>query len=474
MGVNFAEGGRAFSDPDRTFANLDPGIIASLVTATADFALLIDDEGKVVDVAMRQDVCPPEVYHAWIGRAFIDTVTSECRLKAKRLLADVADRSETRREINHPVPDSPDLPVSYVMLPLARAGGRVALGRDLRAVADLQQRLISAQLAYDHEFEQVRSVEAQYRVLFETSAQFYLIVDPKNRTIIEANAVARKGLLKHDAVGSSLESLFAADTHAELDRLIATAFSSGKSEHGTLRHSGPGNVPATVSLRFFRHLGSPRLSVQIEPGGTGFARTSDDLTQSLLSGLGATSPDAIVIFDEEMRVVLTNQSYLDLVQVAELAQLRGQQQSDRIGQRGVEMRVLKNAIDNQGIVRTLTTYVTTAYGGTVPVDIGGTAFSVDGRRFYGLVIRRNERTSSPANQSGRGEMRPANDMIGLVGQMPLRDIVRDTTDIIERLCIEAALELTQNNRASAAELLGISRQALYTKLRRFGIIGEAG
>jgi DNA-binding NtrC family response regulator len=47
--------------------------------------------------------------------------------------------------------------------------------------------------------------------------------------------------------------------------------------------------------------------------------------------------------------------------------------------------------------------------------------------------------------------------------------VRDTVDVIERLCIETALNLTGNNRASAAKLLGVSRQSLYAKLRRFGL-----
>jgi DNA-binding NtrC family response regulator len=37
------------------------------------------------------------------------------------------------------------------------------------------------------------------------------------------------------------------------------------------------------------------------------------------------------------------------------------------------------------------------------------------------------------------------------------------------MCIEAALELTGDNRSSAAEMLGLSRQSLYVKLRRFGI-----
>ena len=47
--------------------------------------------------------------------------------------------------------------------------------------------------------------------------------------------------------------------------------------------------------------------------------------------------------------------------------------------------------------------------------------------------------------------------------------MRETTDVIERLCIEAALEITGDNRATAAEMLGLSRQSLYAKLRRHGL-----
>jgi DNA-binding NtrC family response regulator len=51
--------------------------------------------------------------------------------------------------------------------------------------------------------------------------------------------------------------------------------------------------------------------------------------------------------------------------------------------------------------------------------------------------------------------------------------VREATDMIERLCIQAALEVTGDNRASAAEMLGLSRQSLYVKLRRHGL-GDLG
>jgi DNA-binding NtrC family response regulator len=65
--------------------------------------------------------------------------------------------------------------------------------------------------------------------------------------------------------------------------------------------------------------------------------------------------------------------------------------------------------------------------------------------------------------------RSVDHLTNLVGRMPLKDIVRDSTTLIERLCIEAALKLTDDNRASAAEILGLSRQGLYSKLKRFGI-----
>ena len=43
--------------------------------------------------------------------------------------------------------------------------------------------------------------------------------------------------------------------------------------------------------------------------------------------------------------------------------------------------------------------------------------------------------------------------------------------MIERLCIESALDMTGNNRASAAAMLGLSRQSLYVKLHRYGMHG---
>jgi DNA-binding NtrC family response regulator len=91
----------------------------------------------------------------------------------------------------------------------------------------------------------------------------------------------------------------------------------------------------------------------------------------------------------------------------------------------------------------------------------------------GFAIRDVGRRLSADPGPARGLPGSANQLAELVGRVPMKDIVSETSDLIEKLCIEAALELTRDNRASAAEILGLSRQSLYVKLRRYGL-GDLG
>jgi transcriptional regulator of acetoin/glycerol metabolism len=58
----------------------------------------------------------------------------------------------------------------------------------------------------------------------------------------------------------------------------------------------------------------------------------------------------------------------------------------------------------------------------------------------------------------------------LVGSMPLKAITAHAAIAIEKDCIVTALDRTRGNRAAAAQLLGISRQTLYAKLRQFDLL----
>ena len=63
-------------------------------------------------------------------------------------------------------------------------------------------------------------------------------------------------------------------------------------------------------------------------------------------------------------------------------------------------------------------------------------------------------------------------MTAKLGRVPLRALLRETSDVLERHFIEAALEQNNGNRSAAAKMLGISRQSLYVKLRKHHLTTE--
>jgi DNA-binding NtrC family response regulator len=91
-----------------------------------------------------------------------------------------------------------------------------------------------------------------------------------------------------------------------------------------------------------------------------------------------------------------------------------------------------------------------------------------------MVVRDASRADS-LRRSGNGLADDgARSVMELVGSSTLKDIVAETTDVIEKMCIETALELTRNNRVAAADMLGLSRQSLYVKLRKYGLLNKDG
>ena len=126
-----------------------------------------------------------------------------------------------------------------------------------------------------------------------------------------------------------------------------------------------------------------------------------------------------------------------------------------------------------GSVRLFATTMRGEYGATVDIELSAVSMPNGEEPCFGFTIRNVGRRLTSDTRVGRELPRSVEQLTELVGRVPLKDLVRETTDVIERLCIEAALELTGDNRASAAEILGLSRQSLYVKLRRYGL-GDLG
>jgi transcriptional regulator PpsR len=194
-----------------------------------------------------------------------------------------------------------------------------------------------------------------------------------------------------------------------------------------------------------------------------------DPIRDAMASVIARMPDAFVVLDQEHQIVAANGAFLDLAQLAELGQVRGRKIDRWVGRVEVDIDILMANLREHGALRRFPTVIRGEFGGREDVEISAVAVMERDPPYFGLSIRRPQPRAIGLPPPQANGMRSFEQLKALVGQVPLRDLVRETTDIIEQMCIEAALELTGDNRASAAEMLGLSRQSLYVKLRRHGL-----
>ncbi|MEL6324449.1 MAG: helix-turn-helix domain-containing protein, partial [Pseudomonadota bacterium] len=158
-----------------------------------------------------------------------------------------------------------------------------------------------------------------------------------------------------------------------------------------------------------------------------------------------------------------------------LANLAGDQEAagatlkDFLGRSGTDLNVLSSSLRKHEVVRNFATMMRDRFGREEQVEVSAVTAPYGDSDVYAFSVRSVARRLSESPRLSRQLPNSASQFTDLVGRVPLKDIVRDSTVLIEKLCIEAALEITDNNRASAAEMLGLSRQGLYSKIKRAGL-----
>jgi transcriptional regulator PpsR len=298
-----------------------------------------------------------------------------------------------------------------------------------------------------------------------------LIVDSLTQRIVEANPAAA-GLLEEDAaalVNRSFTELFNVEGQLNVQALLAGRRAGAKAEEARVRLSHSKRDIA-VSVAMFRQEGAGFFLVRLSSGPAPQAGPPD---AEPFADLAASAADAMVVTTADSRVVAANRSFLELAELVNEEQARGQGLDRWLGRIGVDMDVLMANLRQRGAVRLFTTVMRGEYGASADVELSATALDPtagdEKSRSYGFIIRDVGRRVVQKTTAGIGLPRSVEQLTELIGRVSLKELVRDSTDMIERLCIEAALQVTNDNRASAAEMLGLSRQSLYVKLRRYGL-----
>ena len=449
---------------EASFGALDARHVARLVASTIDLTFVIDSGGRIQQAVSLDPRLARVAREHWVGKMWVDTATVESRTKINELIAEANPEAPTRwREINQ-VAAGEECPLRFSAVKFEADGLIVAMGYDLQPVAQLQQKLVNAQRDLERDFQKLRDAETRYRVLFQMTAEAVLIVDAQTMKAVDANPAAAMILETTPGrlVGRSVAELVAPDSREALQSLIGGVKSTGRTEAVRVHVESAGK-PFLASCAAIRSDDGLSFILRLAPLDTGARQHGP---KNVAANALAQMPDGFLLAGSDRRIVDVNDAFLDMARLGHRNEAIGTTLDQWLGRTAVEGNVLLAHLKDHGRVRGFALALRGGHGTVEDVDVSAVSLQADGEVYYGFLFRCGKRND---NHDEQPLARSAEDFADLVGRLSLKGIVRETTDVIEKLCIEAALRLTGDNRAAAAEMLGLSRQSLYSKMHRHGI-----
>ena len=435
---------------------------------------LVLDQGGLIQQAVAGNAIAGERLSDWIGQPWIETVRDHERADIGRLF------ERARRggiagigQVAQRFPSGLVLPLEYTTVRLGDGAGIIAVGKQPRAVAQLQTRLLDTQRVLEQDYWKLRAVETRYRMLLDSAQDAVVTLESPDLRIAEINppAACLLGLEPNDARGPRdvyLPALLANADRKTLRDIVKRAQKTGLANgllrqlHGepgpwlvraSLIPSAPGN--ALLQLRIAASASQPEEMQASE------AEAHADLIERW--------PDGFVVIDREGAILSVNAAFLELTQESGRSTLLGQSLGQWLGRAGAsDLTVLLASIERVGRLRLFTSVIRGVLGSKTQVELSAAGECDVGPERIAVIVRdvSHRLTRASSDLSLRTLI---GDYAEHLGKAPLRTVLDQTVALVERHYIDAALRLTDGNRTAAAQLLGLSRQSLHTKLHRYGL-----
>jgi transcriptional regulator PpsR len=461
----------------RVIDSIDATAAAHLMSHVADAVFVINQEGVVENIFNHQ--APGlQILKSLIGKSFIECATPESRKKITYLLDDLnqSEDSQKWRQINITLPDQADLPLMVSSIFISKENKVLAVGRDLRNLANLQQRLVEAQQAIETDYLRLRFAEARYRQLFDLSLTAHIIIDGSTLKVLEANPLALQ--LFSDKNQRVIGRAFAEFIDMEDFRLVQDLFNNSRNTASSKKipvRLTKNNLQVELSANFLREENQTVFLIHVTPQSQLNKNSHVDTNSERLIRAVQSSADAFVVTDMEGKILTVNQTFQEMTQHEKISELIGESIDNWLGRSSIDLRIILNNLkDKTSIKHYVTSIIPRGLSNGIEVELSAVRVINEIEEYIGFSIRNIGQRVSQRNQNNSDLKQTATKLTELVGRVPLKDIVSETTDMIEKMCIMSALELTMNNRVSASEMLGLSRQSLYIKMRRFGITEPSG
>lgn len=464
---------------DRSAPRIAPEHFNEIVATAADLAIVLDLKGTVQSLVVNPLNPTIGRLDHWQKRDIRDFLAEDSLSKLEKQLAAYREGEAPATdaiEVNHFDNANWEFPIRYT---LHRTGDNdliLMLGRDLRPVAELQHRLVKAQLALEKDYENHRDFETRYRVVMESTRDPLVMVDASSGRITDMNSAAAQALgADADAlVGNLFGHEFDGMKRGELlDQMMSSATSENRKQvRATTKRSGK---ELEIQVRLFRASGDKTLLCRLE--GSGTQEVIGEELSEILSLLYREGSDAVVFTDPTGVIRNANEAFLNLTDVGQVGDIKGKSLGDFLARGSVDLKVMMDNASRHGAMPIYSTRLESAYGSQLSVEMSATHLEARHNGGFAFVLRdasRLEVVRDATPMAGAVSGEAMQNVMELVGSAPLKDIVSATTDVVEKMCIETAVGLTRNNRVAAAEMLGLSRQSLYVKLRKYGLLNKGG
>ena len=464
-------------------AGLAPALANTFASIASDIALVIDAAGVIRNVALG-DAAIGRRADQWVGCHFTDTVTQDTRSKIEQLLQEVQRTGVSRRrEVNVPGVGGTSIPVAFAAIRLGADGPVLAVGRDLRAIAAIQQRFLDAQQELERDYWRQRQTEARYRLLFQVATDAVLVVDAATLTIIEANRAAAElfGCGPAQMAGQQAAAGIDAGSRPAVEELLSAARASGKPAEIRARLAGPGGTTSLalvdVSATPFRATadGTSQLLLLVRVRST--ERRGSDVARRLADFVEHT-PDAVVITDSHGRLQSANPAFLALCAAgATDSTVKGRTLGDLLGDPGHRLAALVAEVRRNGIA----SQVRAPIGGlrgpwmgvrTDEVEISAALLAEGDQECIGFILRRQSPRADLPLQPVDGLAMAIENLAAQLGRVSLPELMQEATHLAERHLIRSALERSRGHAATAAEWLGITPESLSLRLMRHGLVAD--
>jgi transcriptional regulator PpsR len=426
-----------------------------------ELTLTLDKDGVIQNVVRAKSLAK-EPLDEWLGRRWGEMMEPAIDDGALQKIEDVRLRGDSSCfQVRQRFPSGRELAMEYTTFSLGKKAGFVAIGRSLEAISELQSRLQLAQEARERDYWKMREIETRYRTLFDATSEAVALVGVSDLRVVEANLCATKNL--DLAPGAPFLARLDDRDRRVLDEMLAKTREEGRAPGVVLRATPFGELWSLRASLMNAESGALYLCQLTPMRDPGSADRADGFSMRTFV---ARMPDGFVVVDRDGVVQAANDAFLDLVQIGSEATAIGRKLTRWLSSPGADANLVIALVRKHGEVRRFQTTIDGELGQMISVEVSAIGNDASQPSYFGLLIRDSGHRCATAEAPPRA-VADASVAVDDFDNRTLEQIVKMTTETIERKAIARALERFRGNRTVAARHLGLSRQSLHAKLKKY-------